>query len=143
MNTPTEFQEIMDSFLSKITDYDFLSYSDVELESELKQLLKPTIAKFITNNTIKFDSELNLFNRELEPLEVEILADGMVVEWLKPKINTLTLIKQSMGTKDFSLTSQANHLDKLMSLQKETKNEFSYWRNRIGFINRSKEKGKE
>ena len=39
---------------------------------------------------------------------------------VKPQINSIELLKQGMSTKDYKIYSQANHLDSLKELRKET-----------------------
>jgi len=50
--------------------------------------------------------------------EIEIIAILMTVEWLRPKIFNIEILRQSLNTKDWSLYSQANHLKELSALKK-------------------------
>ena len=65
------------------------------------------------------------FANELSDEEIEILANLMVVEWLRPHVNNLELLKQALTPKDFKLTSQANHLKELQTLRRDTQAEIS------------------
>lgn len=58
------------------------------------------------------------FNEELDNTEIRILAHGMVLHYLKPKILTLDSLKQYVSDKDFSKLSGANMLLRLMGLEK-------------------------
>lgn len=64
-----------------------------------------------------------VFNQTLSNKEIEILALGMILEWLRPQINRLTLLKQALSSSDFRLSSQSSHLDSLLKLKKEIKSE--------------------
>ena len=66
-----------------------------------------------------------MFNQDLGDEAEEIVASLMVIEWLKPQTYNLEILKQSMGNKDFSLTSQANHLKALSELYKITRKEIN------------------
>ena len=56
------------------------------------------------------------FVEQLTLQEVQLLAVFMKNEWLKRALYTWSLIRQEYSTKDFQLTSQANHMDKLKQL---------------------------
>ncbi|OME41506.1 hypothetical protein BSK58_14900 [Paenibacillus odorifer] len=70
----------------------------------------------IVNDPIEFSSELT-------QEEIEIIALLMTVEWIRPRINNIELLKQSLNTKDWNFYSQANHLKELRTLKEETENE--------------------
>ena len=124
----TYFEDVFDSFLSKITAYDeYLSLTEDELNTELKMLLKSALAKFINKKNLIADYDMDCFNRTLDELEIEILAYGMVVSWLTPKINNIELLKQSLSSKDFNFYSQANHLKELKDLKADAEKDFQYW----------------
>lgn len=65
------------------------------------------------------------FQSELNDIEIVILGSLMLIEYYSPKINNLSLLKQSMSNKDFVLTSQANHLTGLMQLRSDKKAEIN------------------
>lgn len=132
----TYFEDVFDSFLSKITTFDeYLGLSEEELNTELKMLLRNALAKFISKKNMIADYDMECFNRTLDELEVEILAYGMVVSWLTPKINNIELLKQSLSSKDFNFYSQANHLKELRDLKGDSERDFQYW---IGRYNLSR-----
>ena len=124
----TYFEDVFDSFLSKITTYDeYLSLTEDELDTELKMLLKSALARFVNKKNLIADYDMDCFNRTLDELEIEILAYGMVVSWLTPKINNIELLKQSLSSKDFNFYSQANHLKELKDLKVDAEKDFQYW----------------
>lgn len=124
----TYFEDVFDSFLSKITTYDeYLSLTEDELDTELKMLLKSALARFVNKKNLIADYDMDCFNRTLDELEIEILAYGMVVSWLTPKINNIELLKQSLSSKDFNFYSQANHLKELRDLKVDAEKDFQYW----------------
>ena len=124
----TYFEDIFAVFLSKITTFEeYTSLTEEELNIELKMLLKTAILKFISKKNLVADYDMECFNRELEDLEVEILACGMVVSWLTPKINNIELLKQSLSSKDFTFYSQANHLKEIRDLKADAEKDFQYW----------------
>ena len=126
----TELQAVYDSFLSKVTDYGYLNLSEEELAIELNQTLKSSIAKFLIVEELSINEYTDEFNRELSLLEIEILAYGMVLSWIEPKINSIDLLRQRLGSKEFQMFSQANHLKELREIKLQAKKDFDYWINR-------------
>ena len=123
----TELQEIYGMFLSNITDYDIPLLSDEDFGKEMLMLLKKSIAKFRFKKDIAIDDVMGEFTRELKEEEKNILALGMVSEWVKPKIYSVEVMKMKMNSKDYQLFSEANHIDKLRNIKKEADAEFDYY----------------
>jgi hypothetical protein len=136
MSTP--FEKVFDSFLSKIEDDLYTSLS-VDNEADLTKLLNGAIVQFDFPkvNIFDKDDDMQQFNVDLSIHEIEILANLMKLEWIKRQLNSVSLLKQMLGDKDFRLTSQANHLKVLIDLKMETEKEinslvtkYSYTNNR-------------
>lgn len=77
------------------------------------------------------------FNSNLTREEVNILAELTMIEWLSRQIYSIENTRMKYSGSDFKFTSQANHLDKMMKLLKETRtNNFKkqrlYKRRKIG-----------
>lgn len=60
------------------------------------------------------------YTEDLTELEEEIVANMMVLEWLKPKVNHMDLLEYRLGSKDFQMFSPANFLKELRELKKDT-----------------------
>jgi len=123
----TPYTTINTSFLNKISDSYLASMTDDDLNAQLLNFLISSIPKFrkCKKDLSLRDDILLQFTETLTDEEIEILANLMVAEWLRPQINHLELIKQSLGTKDFQMFSQANHLKELQNLRKDTRSEIS------------------
>lgn len=133
MSTP--YSKVYEYFMSKITDYRFASYTAEELEQTLDGYLKIAISKFKSAKTKLSgrDEETKEFDNDLNDEECNILATLMICDWLLPQINTIELIKQSLSSKDFQLTSQANHLKELRELLSANKKEANQLMNSYSF----------
>lgn len=139
----TEFQEIFDSFLQKITNYDeYINFTDEELTTELTMFMKKSLAKFMNAKNITPDYMMETFNRELTQLEIEIISSGMLCEYLTAKIYSIDLLKQSLSSKDFQLYSQANHIKELREVKSMCDKDFHYWQSRYGLSSFIKDGGK-
>jgi hypothetical protein len=121
----TTYQELHALFLSKISDYSFLNLTIEELEGQLERYLKSSVSRFrfCKSDLADRDEVLKQFNADLSDLEKEVLVSLMTVEYLKPKIVTSEILKQSLSSKDYQMYSQANHLKELTSLYKQIKAE--------------------
>lgn len=119
MSTP--YSVVDNSFLNKITDDYLLTLQSEDLHSLINNYRKSAIPKFKQCKKLHDrDDELEQFNQTLTDEEVEILANLMILEWLKPQINSIEVLKQTMSLKDYKMYSQANHLDSLIALKKVT-----------------------
>ena len=125
MTTP--YTAIYTSFLDKISDQYLASMVDEDLKTLLLKYLNNAVPKFhkCKNDLSQRTDENDGFVDNLTVEEIEILANLMVVEWLRPHVNNLELLKQALTPKDFKLTSQANHLKELQTLRRDTQAEIS------------------
>ena len=116
MGTP--FKEIYEVFLSKIEqDVWDLTIELNNLEEDWFMLLRSAVNRFMFPRvSLEFDKEEQAFIEELGEQEIQLLATFMKNEWLKRALYSWTLIRQEYSTKDFQLTSQANHMEKLKEL---------------------------
>lgn len=60
--------------------------------------------------------EHSFFGAELTPEEINILAILMMVNWVQRQVTSIEHTRMKYSGSDFKMTSQANHLQKLMSL---------------------------
>lgn len=115
----TSYEDIFKIFLGKISDFNLSRMSDYELYDYCYEIMRSAITKIdsIKNNFEDMDDELMTFNSELSALEIEILTTQMVVEWIDKQINTTQLLRMFVGTKEESMSSQANHITQLINLK--------------------------
>jgi hypothetical protein len=124
---PTLYSEIDDMFLSDVSDDTFLDYEESEREEILNGLRKKAVTRFKACQKDLSDKNdiLKQFNQTLTDEEKLIIATCMRKFWLNDKIYNLELLKQRMSTKDWKLTSQAEHLKNLTTLRKDLEEEIS------------------
>lgn len=61
----------------------------------------------------------SVFNCELTPEEVNIIAILMMCSWVQRQVTSIENTRMKYSGSDFKMTSQANHLQKLMGLLSE------------------------
>lgn len=125
MSTP--YSKINDMFLSDISDDTFLDYTDDEREGILDNLRIKAITRFkaCKQDLSDRDETAKVFNQDLSDEVCLIIATIMRKFWLNDKVYNLELLKQRMSTKDWRLTSQAEHLLRLTILNQELEKEIS------------------
>ena len=63
--------------------------------------------------------ERSAFNFELTPEEVNIIAILMMCNWVQRQVTSIENTRMKYSGSDFKMTSQANHLQKMISLLNE------------------------
>lgn len=131
--TSLKYENIYSSLFSKIEAYDFVDLSEEMLSEFLCNWLHSAVANPYVRklfSTVVFDDEIEEFNYEMKyvvdedadmEFVIEILSLGVAINWLKPKINSITNINQFFGSKDEKWYSQASHLSELRALLNDFK----------------------
>ena len=132
MNVP--YDKFTEAFLSKITEYDFVNMTDFERNSTIDGFMKRAIAAFkhICNydftttgddNVREFSIKVTVDDQEGERQKaldeelakdldeiVDIVSEGMLVQWMKPYTYKQESLESVMNTRDFSTYSPAELL---------------------------------
>lgn len=118
---PTTFQEIYDRFLGKITDDMYMEWTEEDTKADLKNILMDAIPgfEFPRFPLYDFDMDLEEFGTHLTSEEINILALLMYNAWLQRQVASIENTRMKYSGTDFKMTSQANHLSKLIELKKE------------------------
>lgn len=143
----TLFASVYNRFLGKITDDMYMELTPRDTIKDLQNLLIDAIPGFefprksleynilerpINSETVNIQGffienadgegyeDASYFNATLSSEEVNILAILMMNSWLQRQITTIENIRMKYSGTDFKMTSQANHLAKLLTLLKET-----------------------
>ncbi len=146
-NNTTPFSDIYNSFLSKVTDDMYMELTKEDTYKILQDLLLSAIPNFefprfnsadynissLNEITIENDNneepiveeqyEVGYFNSKLTNEEINILATYMVVEWLGQQLASIENTRMKYSGTDFKFTSQANHIQKLITLKKDYERE--------------------
>lgn len=115
----TPYQVVYDAFLTKLTEDEWVTWTQEEVNADLKQILECAIPWFKFPRT-SLERNEDGFSNDLSNEEVQILASFMKCEWLNRTILTWENVKPLYEERDFS---QANLLDKFnQTLTNEKKN---------------------
>ena len=138
----TLYETIFETFLAKIEDY--LLAKNIEerpafVFNEVTTWLKSASVKtkrFITK-TITFDDLSSSIVEDIDALEVEVFALGMITEWLRPRLYSVINTNQIYAGKEEKFYSQANHISALRDLFKDSKVEVKKIIRDYGYQNNS------
>lgn len=143
----TKFSTIYDRFLGKITDDMYMELTPQDTLRDMSNILIASLPAFefprfslydytIGTKTVPLteepiegfvigqrDDELIIddssFSAVLTEEEINILATLMMATWLQRQITSIENIRMKYSGPDFKMTSQANHLAKLLNLAQE------------------------
>ena len=113
----TSYEIVFAEFKDKITDPDLITFAE-DLQTEmLVAYMKKAIGKCKrVVKTVDLDSrddELMEFGVELPDEVMDIITEWMTVFWLQPFVNNIENLRNNLSTKDFSVFSPANLLEKI------------------------------
>lgn len=119
----TKFSELYERLYGRISDYELLEYDEVTRNGLLQSLLLDAVDDFapVCKQDIEdYDTEIMCFAADLSGTEKEILVLYMMCHWLEPRVMNSDILRNALNTKDFSLYSPANLLDKMTALLSAT-----------------------
>ena len=117
----TPFEDIYERFFGKITDDMYMEWTEEDTKKDLKNILIDAIPgfEFPRFPLYDFDIDAETFNCHLTSEEINIFALLMYNTWLQRQVASVEQTRMKYSGSDFKMTSQANHLAKLMELKKE------------------------
>lgn len=124
----TSFETIVDRFLGKISDDMYLELTPEDTIRDAKQFLLDAIPNFEFPRfaLYDYDADAEQYNADLTEEEVNIFALLMKTAWLERQINSVEVTRMKYSGSDFKMTSQANHLSKLLQLKSENVRESTH-----------------
>ena len=132
MGTP--IQEIYRKFLGMIENEEWLLVDDDVIEDLMLNYLENATVEFHQcKKDLTIDYNSMCFVEELDMNEVMILAWGMVIHYLQPKIKREENLRQFVSDKDFNKLSNANMLMRLMGLEEKARKQLDTYQSRYRF----------
>ena len=115
----TSYEKVFKAFLSKIQDP---LYAELEVEVATDDLIEIMDAAILNFEYPKVDLKdkddvLQQFTNTLGFDEIQILAQIMVLEWMRRELRSVDALRQFMTTKDYATFSQANHINALRNAE--------------------------
>lgn len=120
------------AFLDKVTEYDFIRLDQYDRDSIVTGYMKRACAQF--NKICKYDlvtgddavRELDdtIPDDELDEI-VDIVSEGMLVQWMKPYFYKAENLENVLNTKDFTAYSPAELLYRITDAYNQAKRDFT------------------
>lgn len=111
------YDAITNAFLSKITEFEFLQIPEEDRTTIIDGYMKRAVTAF--KNVCQYDltthdDTLREFTDNFDEADVdellEIISEGMLVQWLKPYVYKQELLENALNTADFTTYSPAELL---------------------------------
>lgn len=114
----TSYETVFNEFKDKITDPDLITFAESLQTEMLVAYMNKAISRCgrVTNKVVDLslrDDELMKFSVEIPYEVIDIITEWMTVFWLQPYVNNLENLRNNLSTKDFSVFSPANLLEKV------------------------------
>lgn len=122
----TPYEKLYENLLPKFRSYEIPLMSTEEVKDYLHDFLIPAISRFhvCRKDLNDRDDIIQRFNVELSDIEIEILSNYMLIEYIDSEyVRVPSLLKVQLPSSDFKYYSPANHLDKLMAMHATYKTE--------------------
>lgn len=125
----TPYKAFIDTFLDKISDYKLLNYEDDLVDELAVGYMKRVCTKFDkicqADLSQQDDNEYAFLSDEIDDEIIDIVTDGMVVEWLRQHVNNSDNLENILNTKDFTMYSSKNLLAEIKSLYQDEQKAFT------------------
>lgn len=120
------------AFLAKISEFEFLQLPAADRTSLVDGYMKRAVAEFkhicvydlmnaMNDETREF--AIDIENDDIDEI-VNIVSEGMVVQWLKPYIYRQELLENTLNTKDFTTYSPAELLMRVGNAYKDSQKDY-------------------
>jgi len=135
------YDTIVDAFLNKISEFEFLDMGSEDRESIVSGYMKRAVSKFkkiCVYDLNMHDDESGAFTDNFAEDDVdeivEIISEGMVVQWLKPYVNKQENLESVLNTSDYTTYSPAELLMRVGNAYKDTKKDYTQMIREYSFV---------
>lgn len=126
------YDKFTEAFLSKITEFEFVNMRDFEKNSVIDGYMKRAISTFknvcLYDLSSTADDVIREFNIDIPEQDlyeiVEIVSEGMLVQWMKPYTYKQENLELALNTKDFSTYSPAELLNRICIAYSKAQKDF-------------------
>lgn len=127
------YDAVTGAFLSKIREYEFLQMGGADRVEITDGYLKRAVTAFRKNCLYDLFTTQNdtdrVFDVEIEDEDldelVDILSEGMLVQWLKPYVYHEELLQNVMNTRDYTMYSPAELLMRVGNAYKKAQKDYT------------------
>ena len=127
------YDKFTEAFLAKVTEFDFIKLSEYERNHLIDGYMKRAIAAF--NKVCKYDltttadDMVREFDTDIEAEDldeiVEIVSEGMLVQWMKPYTYKQENLESVLNTRDFTTYSPSELLLRISATYAAVRKDFT------------------
>lgn len=127
------YDTFADAFLSKISEYDFITLRSEDRTNIVDGYMKRSIAAFkkickhdlsTTGDDIIREFTIDIPDEDIDEL-ADIISEGMLVQWMKPYVYKQDGLENLLNTRDFTSYSPAELLSKVTSLYRDSRKNYT------------------
>lgn len=120
------------AFLSKVSEFNFLQLKEKDRTTIVDEYMKRALSSFrknckydlfTTSNDATRFFEVDIPDADIDEI-VDIVSDGMLVQWLKPFMYSQELLQNVLNTKDFTTYSPAELLMRVGNAYNKTQRDY-------------------
>lgn len=127
------YDDFTAAFLAKISEFEFFQMDKVERTAVVDGYLKSAIVAFKKNckydltttaNDKKRKFKVNIAPEDKDEI-VDIISEGMVIQWLKPYVYQQENLQNVLNTRDFTTYSPAELLLRVGNAYKQVQKDYT------------------
>lgn len=142
----SEFDELYSRFYLRVEDYNIVGLEEKVVTNMMNGWIKSTLSKPYVRRLfdeldfdedigeLEYEMKLPVSEEEDKDFVEEVIALGMVVEWLSPKYHSTLLTSQMFSNSDQKYYSQANHMTELKDMYHRAQNNLRKFIRDRGYI---------
>ena len=127
------YDKFTEAFLAKVTEFDFIKLSEYERNHLIDGYMKRAIAAFKKvckyDLTTTADDMVREFDTDIEAEDldeiVEIVSEGMIVQWMKPYTYKQENLESVLNTRDFTTYSPSELLLRISATYAAVRKDFT------------------
>ena len=127
------YDKFTEAFLQKVTEYEFIRLSDYERNHLIDGYMKRAIAAFkkvckydltTTADDVVREFDVDIAAGDLDEI-VEIISEGMLVQWMKPYTYKQENLESVLNTRDFTTYSPSELLMRIGAAYAAARKDFT------------------
>lgn len=127
------YDRFTDAFLLKVQEFEFMQLSDYERTHMVDSYMKGAIAQFkkicrydltSTADDVVREFDVDIAAEDVDEI-VDIVSDGMLVQWIKPYVYKQENLEAVLNTRDFTTYSPAELLMRIGNAYKTAQRDYT------------------
>ena len=127
------YDKFTEAFLQKVTEYEFIRLSDYERNHLIDGYMKRAVAAFkkvckydlaTTADDVVREFDVDIEAGDLDEI-VEIVSEGMLVQWMKPYTYKQENLESVLNTRDFTTYSPSELLLRISATYAAVRKDFT------------------